>query len=170
MKEYNLMSKLTILENLDKDYVENRFLRYVKSPTREKCWEWTGKLNSYGYGRLTFERSTLLAHRVSYFLYNGIFEESLCVCHSCDNPKCVNPKHLFLGTHADNNRDMYEKDRQRPAFGTDHFRSKLSEEDVLEIRKLYKKGDYTHRSLAKKFKVHKTTVTFILTGRTWKHL
>jgi hypothetical protein len=77
------------------------------------CWEWQGSLNRLGYGRFTnFDgRRDWLAHRLSYRLFIGEFDEELRVCHSCDNPRCVNPNHLFLGTAKDNTQDSIRKGR-----------------------------------------------------------
>lgn len=77
------------------------------------CWEWTACLDKYGYGEFRFEGKTKRAHRVSWILKHGSIDDSLFICHKCDNPKCVNPDHLFLGTRLDNQRDMSKKNRGR---------------------------------------------------------
>lgn len=82
---------------------------------RSGCWEWTSFTDRHGYGRFTFEKRLLLAHRASWMFHNGSIPAGLCVLHRCDNPLCVKPEHLFLGTIADNNRDAMQKGRLRRA-------------------------------------------------------
>lgn len=146
--------------------IEERFRAKVDSSGGENsCWNWLGSLTETGYGR--FDRSER-AHRISYELFIGEIPQGLHVCHSCDNRKCVNPKHLFLGTRAENMADMVRKGRQlKGESRPDH---KLTEEQVKLIRSKYRKGSITHQSLADEFGVARTTITIILNGTNWKHI
>lgn len=90
---------------------EQRLLEKVHIDESRGCWEWTGYRNTLGYGRVRIEGKKELAHRVSYALFVGPITDSLLVCHHCDNPSCINPSHLFLGTNSDNFRDMSAKGR-----------------------------------------------------------
>lgn len=89
--------------------LENRFLEKVNKT--DSCWLWTGALNSRGYGAIGVNGKSVSAHRFSYETYIGEIPPGMVVCHSCDVRNCVNPEHLWVGTSADNNRDMFEKDR-----------------------------------------------------------
>lgn len=129
-----------------------------------KIWKWAR--SEKGYGVLRIEGRNLLAHRFYYTLYNGAIPRGLCVLHRCDNRLCVNPKHLFLGTVADNQRDAVNKGRIRK--GEKHGRAKLRRKDVRTIRKDYKKGEVGSAvSLARQLKVNRATITAIARGESW---
>lgn len=134
------------------------------------CWEWTGYVSNSGYGRFGVGKPQKIyfAHRISYELYVGPIPNNLCVLHKCDNRKCVNPKHLWLGTHKDNRIDCVNKKRNNPQAGSNNGFSKLTESKVKQIRKLYKPRKITCKSLALRFKVHESTVRYILRGVRWK--
>ena len=125
----------------------------------DTCWLWTGGVKSPGYGNFQIGRGTLsrsqrptkLAHRVSWEIYNEIIPDGLLVCHSCDNPSCVRPSHLFLGTVKDNALDMVRK--RRTPMGENQHASIFKEEEVLILRKLFKKGwsiTELHKYISKK--------------------
>lgn len=129
------------------------------------CWVWKAGTISDGYGKINIDSSRKLglAHRISYGLVYGPYDESLLVLHRCDNPPCVNPSHLFLGTPSDNSRDMITKGRQKPGG------AKLRAEDVRQIRQSVAAGE-TQRSVAKRFGVHPYSIGRIVHRITWSHV
>ncbi len=153
----------------------NRFFwRHVdKGPD---CWEWQGALNEWGYGITRSDNRTQLAHRVAWEAANGTIPDGLLVCHHCDNPKCVNAQHLFLGTDKDNTQDMVRKGRQwmQVANATTrgrarHMAAKLTEANVLEIRELVQWGANID-ALAGRFGVHHQSIRNIVHRTTWAHV
>lgn len=129
---------------------EVRFERsYLKMDNN--CWEWQGKLDRYGYGSLKINGKTIKAHRYSYEKYYGSFNKELHVLHTCDNPKCVNPHHLFLGTNQDNVKDRVDKNRGNPTT------KKLSVEAKKSMLKLLE--TQPKRYVAELFGVHISTVS-----------
>lgn len=150
---------------------EQRFWTKVRKST-DGCWEWTASKDGCGYGIFHMRHGDFMhrAHRVSYALHYGAFDESLNVLHKCDNPGCVRPDHLFLGTQLDNNRDARDKGRGVYPRGENDGNSKLTSAEVLEIRRLYSSGAYMQKDLAKRFAVSKQTISAIMTGIVWRHL
>jgi hypothetical protein len=131
------------------------------------CWEWQGPYNHKGYGTLKVGNQNLLVHRLSVQYFTSDFDQKLLVRHHCDNPKCVNPDHLFQGTINDNNQDRKAKGRYKS--GESHYKAILKEADVVEIRRLARSGRY-HKDLAKDFGVSVSAISAIILRRTWKHL
>ena len=135
----------------------------------DSCWNWTNGKDEKGYGKFWFIDDTIGAHRFSWYLANGKIQlDASHICHKCDNPSCVNPNHLFAGTCIDNVLDMMIKGRM--LIGEKCGASKLSEEEVCQIRILYAMGNTTSRKLGKQFNVGKSTILRILRGKTWSHL
>lgn len=130
---------------------------------KSNCWEWTAATVK-GYGSFGFDGKTYLAHRISYAIaYEDPLE--MCVCHSCDNPLCVNPEHLWLGTPGDNDRDRDQKGRQ--ARGISINTNVLTEHQAREILASIK---IPQKVLATKYKVSECSISAIRSGKTWKHL
>lgn len=158
---------------------EARFMRYVtKSPEKNGCWIWTGYKNRAGYGviadRTSGKPKTTLAHRLSWKMHRGPIPDNLFVCHDCpggDRRNCVNPAHLFLGTHDDNMQDGVKKGRFKfpRRKGQSVGGTKLSDEVVFIIRQMVAGGAIC-RAIARAFKVDPKTVSSIVTGKTWKHV
>lgn len=143
---------------------EEQFWSYVDKSG--DCWVWCGDTD-HGYGRFTYAKSKTRAHRVAYELEHGDIPEGMFVCHKCDNRRCVNPDHLFLGTAADNVADRDRKGRQNR--GTNVHTAKLTEEQVKEIVALYATGS-TVGSLSIKYGVKVNAIRRILHGQSWKHI
>lgn len=148
--------------------LRQRFLCYVPVAGGEGCWEWTGYRDENGYGRLSCDGVPVLAHRLSWVMHKGPLSETDFVLHRCDNPPCVKPGHLFLGTQQDNNADKMRKKRHRfgVSQGEKHGCSVLTEQQVLEIRA----SVGSSRIVGEKYGVSGRTVRQIRTRETWTHL
>ena len=133
------------------------------------CWLWTGLVGSNGYGRLSVRKNTMSAHRWSYTAFRGEIPDGALVCHSCDVRVCVNPDHLWLGTHKDNTRDMLKKGRARDRRGSKNKAAKLSDAAIIDIRATYKRPVDAAR-LAEKHGCSIQTVRDIKARRTWTHI
>lgn len=149
------------------------------------CWWWTGTLShpssSLRYGKMKFKGRQLKAHRISYEIYFGPIRDGMFICHKCDNPSCVNPDHLFEGTHQDNMDDKVAKGRQaagvkltqnrNSAAGERHGRAILTEHDVLEIRRIAAtQHRFGRAALAAKYGVSESTIKSIKSRKLWKHI
>lgn len=145
-----------------------RFWAKVDQRGKDECWPWTACRLPRGYGRFGVDRRVELAHRVAMFLQTGAWP-SLWVLHRCDNPPCVNPEHLFLGTASDNSIDMHAKGRWRADHRGEHNgAAKLSAAQVRRIRA--ERPRTTIRALTMKYRVTTSTVEKIIRRATWKHL
>jgi hypothetical protein len=117
--------------------VTERFWAKVDVRGPDQCWEWTGSVNEHGYGKLAIKSKVgAKAHRLSWEINCGPIPDGACVLHKCDNPPCVNPSHLFLGTKKDNTHDMRAKGRMVPPpthYGEKHHNSKLSDAERLVV-------------------------------------
>lgn len=164
-----LASSQRLLKNF-RMTLEGRFWKKVNKRGPRECWEWTACRNRKGYGLINILGSSQLAHRVSFSLLVGEIPGSRLVCHTCDNPSCVNPCHLFLGTHKSNMDDKMAKGRHKCPRGSRHSSAKLTESKVLHIRREYSGGGVSMASLAKKFQVSAAAVEFIIQRRTWRHV
>lgn len=131
------------------------------------CWIWLGKPTPKGYGIISVDKRHAYAHRFAFALHNGPIPDGLDVLHSCDNPLCVNPEHLFLGTHVDNMADMVAKGRN--PRGERMGNTRLSDADARRIRELHRRG-LKPKQLGAIFGVAPPVIGNIVARRTWKHL
>lgn len=137
-------------------------------PELGKCWEWTKSCTKQGYGRASYHGKGVRSHRLSWELTYGEIPYDLFVLHKCDNRKCCNPKHLFLGTPLDNVRDMMEKGRNALLMGRLNGNSKLTNEQVDYIIKRYATGGVTQEQLAQEIGVSDSHISNIVNGKVWK--
>ena len=151
--------------------LEERFWEKVDVRGPNNCWQWMAGKDRDGYGRIRLDGNgpTLRAHRVSFEIAHGPIPDGLQVLHTCDNPGCCNPAHLFLGTDADNHHDMDQKGRRVNPLGEAHGMSKLTEGDVLTIRELSAAG-YAQEAIARKFGIGHSTVSDVVNRKSWKHI
>jgi hypothetical protein len=165
--------KQKLLEKMAASEVaQEKFWGGAKIEGTEDCWEWQRALDSYGYGTFSFQyesrqRTFIFAHRIAYFLTHGELPDKL-VCHHCDNTKCVNPDHLFLGNNNDNRQDSVQKGRHTRGEGQ-HLH-KLTDNKVKRIRLLYFCGGMNGTEISRKFEVSKQCIFHVVYGRTWKHV
>ena len=151
---------------------KNRFYANILINDNSECIEWKGTMKSNGYGQFkTLNKKWFHAHRYSYELFIGKITKNMCVLHQCDNRKCVNPNHLWLGTKKDNTQDMINKNRKiiLPLKGEMNGMSKLKEHDIKTIRSSYSiKNNCTE--LSKIYRVSISTIDRIVRNITWRNI
>lgn len=166
--------RLKLLERMaSSEAVQRRFWKKVSiSEHPNGCWMWNGGVSARNYGMLVScvgsKRVNMCAHRISYYLKYKHLPPDALVCHHCDQPRCVNPGHLFLGTHAQNQHDKVNKFRQ--AHSEAHGRSVLSAEDVQQIRVLRHFLNTSIIKLSNMYGVGTYAIEAIITEVNWKHL
>jgi hypothetical protein len=146
----------------------SRFLCKIEKSSNG-CWMWTGAIMSFGYGSFQMWKETKRAepaHRAAWLLFRGAIPDGLCVCHTCDNPPCVNPDHLYIATHAENMADKIRKGRCNYPIGSRCGTAKLTEQDIPYIRQ----STEGVTALARKFGVGRTAIRRVRSGRGWKHV
>lgn len=139
--------------------------KYIPEPN-SGCWLWLDHIGKARYGFISWKGKKHKAHRMSYQIYIGPIPPGMLICHKCDNPSCVNPDHLFLGTQTDNMRDMVRKGRANKKKGSANPTSKLTENDINNIRL----ADGSNPEIAKAYGVSRTAIYHIRNGRSWNHV
>jgi len=165
-----------------------RFWSHVQKSNPDNCWLWSAYRDKIGYGRFAIKQEcgkykSILAHRISFTLTSGTLPENLCVLHKCDNPPCVNPNHLFLGTLQDNIDDMVAKGRQSKGLSSGSYTkpesrtygerngcSKLTNEQITEMRERYIKGNVTQKLLGTEYGVDQSLISYIVNWKRWPHI
>jgi hypothetical protein len=169
-----------------------RFINKVNKNGKDGCWEWMASCINSGYGQIRVDGKGVLAHRFSYDHFIGPIPDGHYVCHHCDNPSCVNPEHLFLGTQSDNMMDRDNKGRhpsvthpervargqhhgsktcpERIVRGERHGNALLTSDIVRKAREEYARKGITYKQLAKKYGVSTMGIYKAIQGETWKHL
>lgn len=166
-KGHNPLTERSIFELSEKE----RFLSKVDVRSDDQCWPWLAGIKSkktgFTYGSYYFRSKHDLAHRASYYIFNGDIPEGMFVCHKCDNPICVNPNHLFIGFPVDNTQDKFIKGRANMPKGEQ--RSKvLKDSDVIAIRDMAQTMSY--KEIALLFPISPSSIRDIIKIRTWKHI
>lgn len=170
---------------MDTKHVVRFWSKVDRSGGENACWTWTSSRHGGGYGLFAVDNVTRRAHRIAWALANGHVPDGIFVCHRCDNPPCVNPSHLFLGTPADNCHDMDTKGRralflgdnngmrrhpEKISRGEAHGHAALTEADVVEIFRMYVVDGATKAAIGREFGVSRSAVYRIIDRRNWAHV
>lgn len=167
---YGIIKRIQIEDpTMIPDVLIERFYEKFEKDSETGCWNWTASTAGKGYGQIKIPktRKQMYAHRLSYIINSGEIPDGMEVCHTCDNMRCVNPDHLFLGTQSDNLGDMKAKGRH--LYGERNTEAKLTEKQVEGIHEMSAEGSSTY-ALARAFGVSQSTIWRILNGLRWEHV
>lgn len=155
----------------DRKGLYTRFVGKFLQGDDDECWEWQGARSGSGkrYGVLIDGTKNIYAHRLAYLFHYGEIGPNLCVRHKCDNPQCVNPHHLEVGTHKDNSDDKWRRGRGADQRGERNPGARLKAGDVRQIRTLYREG-LAQQAIAGRFGVSREMVGRIVRGEAWRHI
>ena len=134
----------------------------------DQCWPWQAGRFDNGYGQFFLRRQSIGAHRIAYIIAYGDYDDVLFVCHNCNHKFCVNPKHLYLGTHEQNMQDAVQDGLSNK--GEKNGQCLLTEQEVINIRELYSTSMYSQREVARIFKISQALVNNILLNKNWSHI
>jgi len=151
-------------------YQIDSFWEKVDIKSQDECWNWKKSLDSWGYGHVGFWDKLYKTNRVAWYLVNGDIPDGMVICHRCDNPKCCNPNHLFLGTFKDNTRDCVRKGRLPSRHGELNNSAKLTNELARQIKTEYEASERGHRYFAKKYNVSPSCILRLCSGISFKNL
>ena len=150
---------------------KQRFCERIETDERTGCHNWTGSCSTPGYGQFHWKGKQHSTHRVAWEMSRGAIPENVCVLHKCDNRRCVNPDHLFLGSHADNMHDKIAKGRSNCVRGERHSNAKLTENMVREIKWLLNfPRSISQIEIGKRYGVSYGPISQIKMGKTWRHV
>lgn len=162
-----------IREYMNND-TKNLFMNKIE--VVDGCWVWHNYRQADGYGVIHYGRKSWLAHRLMWTLENGEIPDGMEICHHCDNPPCVNPMHLFIGTHGDNVRDSFSKGRS-VRYGEHHSQNKLMRNDVIKIRKIFNETDFQDggikrfiNEMAEQYNMTSSGIEKVIYRQTWRHV
>ena len=150
---------------MEKVYFEAKLRLLENIKIKNSCWIWQKSCFHDGYGQTSLLGKKMRAHRLSYFLFMGVDPGKLYVCHHCDNPKCINPDHMFLGTYEENMQDC--KNKNRMVKGERQVRSKLKQSQIIEIKEMVRNGIY-QKDIAKIYGVTQANISCIMRQISWK--
>ena len=147
--------------------IKAKLMSLVITDRDDDCWGWTGGLVKDGYASFSWDGKRHLAHRLSYEVHKGPIPKGKCVCHTCDNPWCCKPDHLWVGTEQENQDDMYRKGRDPLRFGENNPGAVLNEDKVREIKRLLAEGRHKQTEIGAMFRVSKGAIWDIKHGKNW---